>query len=138
MTLVSHLPKNNKAVCLISSMHHCESIYENTGKPEIIAYYNSIKGGVDEIDKKCSIDTCNRQTQRWAMMIFYRMLDISTVDAHVLYQADGANAIHRGQFIKILARNTVLQHILLISILTIRRNSIFFIIYGFTSSVCDY
>lgn len=44
------------------------------------------------------------------MVIFYRMLDISTVNAHVLYQADGANTIERGNFIKILARNTVLLH----------------------------
>lgn len=110
MTLISHVPKKSKAVCLVSSMHHCESVDENTGKPEIIAYYNSTKGGVDEIDKKCSIYTCSRRTRRWPMVIFYRMLDISTVNAHVLYQADGANAIERGQFIKILARNTVLQH----------------------------
>lgn len=110
MTLISHVPKKNKGVCLVSSMHHCESIDENTGKPEIIAYYNSTKGGVDEIDKKCSIYTCSRRTRRWPMVIFYRMLDISTVNAHVLYQADGVNAIDRGQFIKILARTAVLSH----------------------------
>ena len=110
MTLISHVPKKNKAVCLVSSMHHSESIDEYTGKPEIIAYYNSTKGGVDEIDKKCSIYTCSRRSRRWPMVIFYRMLDISTVNAHVLYQADGTNTIERGQFIKILARSAVLAH----------------------------
>lgn len=39
MTLISYVTKKDKAVCLVSSMHHCESTDENTGKPEIIAYY---------------------------------------------------------------------------------------------------
>lgn len=43
-TLLSNVPKKNKAVILLSSMHH-------TGKPEIIEFHNKTKGG-DEIDNK--------------------------------------------------------------------------------------
>lgn len=50
-TLLSHVPKKNKAVILLSSMHHTEAIDKSTGKPEIIEFYNKTKGGVDEIYK---------------------------------------------------------------------------------------
>lgn len=66
-------------------MHHNVAVDETTGKPEIIHFYNLTKGGVDEIDKKCSIYTCSRRTRRWPMTIFYRMLDISTVNSHIMY-----------------------------------------------------
>lgn len=54
-TLLSYAPKKNKAVILISSCHHAQSIDEKTKKPTMITDYNHTKGGVDEIDKKCSI-----------------------------------------------------------------------------------
>ncbi|KAJ0180023.1 hypothetical protein K1T71_004614 [Dendrolimus kikuchii] len=82
-TLLSHVLRKCKAVLLASSMHHSEAVDGRTEKPEIIAYYNSTNGGVDEIDKKCSIYTCSRRTRRWPMVIFYRMLDISTVNARM-------------------------------------------------------
>ena len=62
ITLVSHVPKKNKAVLLLSSMHHNEEVNEEDNKPEIISYYNSTKGGVDEIDKKCSNYNSSRRT----------------------------------------------------------------------------
>ncbi|KAG8228991.1 hypothetical protein J437_LFUL006939 [Ladona fulva] len=42
MTLVSHVPKRNRAVCLVSLMHHRESSDNLTGKPEIIGLCNYI------------------------------------------------------------------------------------------------
>ncbi|KAJ8709358.1 hypothetical protein PYW07_009184 [Mythimna separata] len=50
-TLCSYVPKKNRAVMLVSSMHHSDQIDEKTNKPEIIMYYNLTKGGVDEADK---------------------------------------------------------------------------------------
>lgn len=107
-TLLSHVPKKNKAVILVSSMHHTEAIDESTGKPEIIEFYNKTKGGVDEIDKKCSIYTSSRRTRRWPMTIFYRMLDISTVNSHLLYDIHHKKTTERGIFVKELARSLVL------------------------------
>lgn len=87
ITLVSHVPKQGKAVLLVSSMHQkkCQDLDEN--KPEIVSYYNLTKGGVDALDEKCTKYCCSRRTQRWPMSIFYRMLDISTNNAHILYQS---------------------------------------------------
>lgn len=44
-TLVSYTPKKNRSVILLSTMHHGKSIDAETGKPEIIGFYNSTKGG---------------------------------------------------------------------------------------------
>ena len=51
MTLVSHVSKKNKAVILLSTMHHSSKIDEETKKSEINLYYNSTKGGVDTLDQ---------------------------------------------------------------------------------------
>lgn len=110
ITLISHVPKKTKAVILASSMHHSEGTDERTGKPEIIAYYNSTKGGVDDMDKKCAIYTSSRRTRRWPMAIFYRLLDISTVNTYILYQSHHHKNRDRGSVVKELAHGLVLEH----------------------------
>ena len=42
-TLVSYVPKVNKAVILLSTEHHDKKITENDCKPEIIIFYNKTK-----------------------------------------------------------------------------------------------
>lgn len=108
-TLLSHVPKKRKTVLLASSMHHTQADDNITGKPEIIEYYNKTKGGVDDIDRKCSVYSCSRRTRRWPLVIFFRMLDISTVNSHIVYQSDGQQIMERGVFIKTLARTLVLH-----------------------------
>lgn len=44
LTLVSYVPKRNKAVLLLSSKHHDASLDRSTGKPALICYYNRTKG----------------------------------------------------------------------------------------------
>lgn len=103
-TLCSFVPKKNRAVILVSSMHHGNQIDEDTNKPEIIMYYNSTKGGVDEADKKCSIYSCSRRTRRWPMVLLYRILDLSAMNAYILYNQYQPKNVERGDFIKNLAR----------------------------------
>lgn len=69
---MSHVPKKPKiakAAILASSTHNSEDTDDRTGKSEIIAYYNTTKGGVDEIGKNVKFT-----------------LDISSVNAHLLHQ----------------------------------------------------
>lgn len=106
-TMCSHVPKKNKAVVLISSMHHSNTVDEASKKPEIIQYYNSTKGGVDETDKKCSIYSSSRRTRRWPLVIFYRILDLCGVNAYILYNQHQVKQIERGDFLKTLARSLV-------------------------------
>lgn len=112
VTLVSYVPKKGKAVILVSSMHHDSSVDKATGKPEIIAFYNETKGGVDTLDKKCANYSTSRRTRRWPMAVFYAVLDIASVNSFVLYQSyrDNEN-IQRLQFIKTLSKQLVENHL---------------------------
>ena len=103
-TLVSFVPKKNRAVLLISSMHHTKETDTETGKPEIIAFYNTTKGGVDSLDQKYVTYSTSRRTCRWSMAIFFGILNITSVNAHILYSAFRDNAaIKRFDFMKGLA-----------------------------------
>ena len=61
VTILSYVPRQNRAVLLLSSMHHKEEDDQLTLKPAMIADYNNTKGGVDELDKKCSIYSSGRR-----------------------------------------------------------------------------
>ena len=50
-TFVSHVPKKNKAVVLLSTMHNDNKVDEHTGLPEIILDYNAAKAAVDRVDQ---------------------------------------------------------------------------------------
>lgn len=85
MTLLSYVPKKNKLVLLVSSMHHSKGINdEETNKPEMVAFYNHTKGGVDSMDQKCATYSANRRSRRWPLSIFYMMVNISTANTHIL------------------------------------------------------
>jgi hypothetical protein len=53
-TLLLHVPKKNRTVLLIYSRRHSACIDQESGKPEIIAVYNSTKSGVDTLDPECA------------------------------------------------------------------------------------
>lgn len=84
-TLCSFVPKKNRAVILVSTMHHSKSIDEEKKKPEIICFYNKTKSGVDILDMKCAVYSSGRRTRRWPMAVFYRMLNIATNNCFILY-----------------------------------------------------
>ncbi|KAG5863293.1 hypothetical protein JTB14_034894 [Gonioctena quinquepunctata] len=109
LTLVSYVPKKNKAVLLISSMHHTPDIEPNNKKPEIIMYYNSTKGGVDALDHKCSVYSCGRRTNRWPLAMCFRIIDISSANSSILHGLySGTSDESRFDFMKSLAHSLVL------------------------------
>lgn len=83
-TMVSYMPKKNKVVLLLSTMHENAELATN-GKPEIIVHYNQTKGGVDTFDQMCSSMCCNRKTRRWPMVIFYDMINIACINSYIIY-----------------------------------------------------
>src|SRR5215469_15705523 len=85
VTLVSFTPKKNKSVLLLSTMHNDASVDTETKKPEIIHFYNSIKGGVDTVDQLCGNYSVSRRTRRWPLCIFFQLLNIAGVNGHILY-----------------------------------------------------
>jgi hypothetical protein len=50
LTPVSYVPKKNKSVVLLSSLHHDPAICSDSGKPEILEFYTKTKGAVDMLD----------------------------------------------------------------------------------------
>lgn len=112
MTLISYVPKKSKAVILLSSMHNTKSTDPETNKPEIITEYNNTKSGVDSLDEKCVTYCTGRRTRRWSMAIFFRILDISNVNAFVLYSSHkNTLPMARVDFIKKLAAQLVNPHL---------------------------
>nr|XP_022913127.1 piggyBac transposable element-derived protein 4-like [Onthophagus taurus] len=87
ITIVSYVPKKNKAVCLISTMHNNSEVDPDTRKPNIILDYNCHKGGVDTIDKMCDTYSVSRRTQRWPMVIFFQLINIAGINSQILYNA---------------------------------------------------
>ncbi|XP_060801328.1 piggyBac transposable element-derived protein 4-like [Amyelois transitella] len=115
ITIISYVPKPNRVVLVISSMHHNKETDLDTQKPAIIIDYNHTKGGVDEVDKKCANYSCSRRTRRWPMVIFYRLLDMSGVNAYILYKdcenCENTKPMNRGDFLRSLARELVLPQL---------------------------
>lgn len=105
-TIASYVPKKNKSVILVSSMHHDNSVDESTKKPEIILQYNSTKGGVDAVDQMCSVYSSSRRTRRWPMPVLYRLLDMSALNAYIIQQShERASKMTRMTFLKGLAKS---------------------------------
>ncbi|XP_047241326.1 piggyBac transposable element-derived protein 4-like [Girardinichthys multiradiatus] len=86
-TLVSYLPKKNKNVVLLSTLHTDSdiSIHEDR-KPIIILDYNRNKGGVDNLDKLIGTYSCRRMTARWPLVIFHNIIDASSYNAFVIWR----------------------------------------------------
>jgi hypothetical protein len=83
--LVSYVPKKNKSVVLLSSLQHDSAICSNSGKPEIIEFYNKTKGRVDMLDQTCARYAVQQATPRWTMAMFYGMINIAAVNALVIH-----------------------------------------------------
>lgn len=112
ITLISFVPKKNRAVLLTSTMHHSVQTDETKKKPEIICYYNKQKCGVDLLDMKCAIFTCNRKTRRWPLAVFYRMLNIGCVNSFIAYLSyKDSPLMKRFDFIKQLGYELIAPHL---------------------------
>ena len=78
--LVSYLPKKNKNVILMSTLHKDSAVSEaEHRKPQIILDYNRNKGGVDCLDKVIYIFIC----QAFDLLVF--MWNIAFCVRHVQY-----------------------------------------------------
>lgn len=107
-TLVSYCPKANKSVLLISTLHHSDSIDEETGtsmKPEIVTFYNTTKVGVDLLDQLIQKNDVSRNTRRWPMVVFYNLLNISAMNALCIHRANSkeCKSLRRTEFLQRLS-----------------------------------
>lgn len=69
-------------------MHHDSSIDEESEfekKPDIITFYNKTKIGVDLVDQKIQKYNVARTTYRWPTVVFYNLINLSGINAHVIF-----------------------------------------------------
>lgn len=115
LTLVSYIPKKGKNVLLLSSMHYDAAIDPETDvkrKPEIVTFYNETKSGVDVVDKMCATYSVSRNTNRWPMVVFYTMLNLAGINAHIIYKGNQNHGLEkRRHFISALALELTKDHI---------------------------
>ncbi|KRY06870.1 hypothetical protein T03_10990, partial [Trichinella britovi] len=65
-TIISYLPKKNKNVLVLSTMHNDNQV-------------------VDNLDKMASTYSCQGMTVRWPLVIFYNIIDVYAYNAYVLW-----------------------------------------------------
>lgn len=114
VTLVTHVPKKNKIVLLMSSLHHDNTIDNTTGerlKPEINTYYNKTKCGVDVADELCATYDVSRNSKRWPLTIFYASLNIAAINSLIIYKNNNNSKTKRKKFLKNLGLGLVVEHL---------------------------
>ena len=107
-TVCSYVPKKNKSVVLLSSMHMTGEVEETqAATPQIIRYYNKTKGGVDVMDKMLGEYTVKRRTLRWPLAFFYNMIDVTGLASYIIFREHNPRfrtKDQRRKFLKDLAK----------------------------------
>lgn len=106
-TICSYVPKKRKAVILMSTLHDDNAIGES-GKPEMIEFYNQTKGGVDVMDQMLGEYTCQRSSKRWPLSFFFNIIDLTALAAYIIFYENNANippcGSRRKRFLRQLAK----------------------------------
>lgn len=84
-TIVSYVPKPNKAVVLLSTMHRDDRVDDVSKKPDMIIDYNNTKYAVDVVDQLCHKYTVKRATRRWPLCVFYNLVDVAAINASIVF-----------------------------------------------------
>lgn len=111
--LTSYVPKKNKYVLVLSTMHDKDIIDPRTGnaqKPEVITFYNQTKSGVDVVDKLKSLYSVSRISCRWPLTIFFSVLNICGINCQIIYYENTGIEMPRRKFLKQLAFELIRPH----------------------------
>ena len=115
ITLLSYVPKKNKNVLLLSTMHHDGAVDEATGDknlPEIISFYNFTKSGVDVVDELSASYNVSRNSRRWPLTLVFSLLNAAAINALVIYRENNQDfKLGRRLFIKMLGFELIHDHI---------------------------
>ncbi|KAJ8889792.1 hypothetical protein PR048_009295 [Dryococelus australis] len=103
--LTSYIPRCNKKVLVLSSMHSDGKIDEETGekrKPEIVTFYNVAKEGVDVIDELKVQYSVSRISCRWPLTVFFPS-NIADLNSQITFIENNNEAMVRRTYLKNLA-----------------------------------
>ncbi|XP_076851882.1 uncharacterized protein LOC143504257 [Brachyhypopomus gauderio] len=91
-------------------MHtHVEIADDRKRKPNTVTDYNRTKCAVDIMDQKARAYTVRAGTRRWPVAVFYNILDLAAMNAHVLYTACTGSTESRRVFMCALAEELCLR-----------------------------
>jgi hypothetical protein len=94
-------------VAVLSTIHRGRiydtgKIYRKTKevvkKPKVIIEYSANMGGVDRLDQKIKPYECLRNSVRCYRKLFFYLMDITLVNAHILYEKSGGEKCSLLQF----------------------------------------
>lgn len=113
ISICSYVPKKNRAVNLLSTVHYTKDCVGDVNKPEAILFYNANKAGVDCMDQMITHFTTKRPTKRWTFAFFCNMLDIMALAAYcICKEIDGfKKSDARRNFLTTLSNTLVLPNI---------------------------
>ena len=72
-------------------------------KPEVVTYYNNTKYGVDVLDQIVRANSVKGGTHRWPVAVFYNILDLAGINAHILFRECTSSMIAQRKFLQQLA-----------------------------------
>jgi hypothetical protein len=108
LNLVRYLAKPNKCVNLLSTQHRGVSLEaDRKKKPASILYYNKNKCGVDMLDSMCRQLSTKAGCRRWPGAVFYNILDLSGINAGIVYRKAIGSRISRRRFLLSLSRELI-------------------------------
>ena len=85
--IASYCTKKNRVVNMLSTMHSQPEInITSDQKPSIIRFFKKTKGGVDTLDRMVRSYSTKRITRRWPLVLFYNMIDVSAINAFIIWQ----------------------------------------------------
>ena len=100
-TLTVYKSEPKVKVLLLSTKHTGVRIEDNYKRvPEIIAFYNKTKYGVDQMARKYSMKA---RSFRWPLQVFFNIFDLAAINAWILYKERTRSKISRKKFIFCLA-----------------------------------
>lgn len=112
ISLCSYVPKKNKAVNLLSTVHYTKKVEGVAKKPEAILFYNSTKAGVDTMDQMVTHYSTKRSTRRWPLAFFCNMIDVMGLAAYIICNEniEGTRKEKRRLFLNTLSKQLVLAN----------------------------
>lgn len=102
LTIYQDKPKTN--VCILSTVHTTVGIsYGPKAKPDSVTYYDSTKYSVDLLGQMARAYSVSSPTRRWPVAVFYNILDLAGINAHVLFKECTGSNTDRRRFLQQLA-----------------------------------
>lgn len=114
-TLMSYIQPKRKACLLLStrSDHYNTKKFTKSGAPEALVWYKQRRGSAAVAATLAASYTTAKRTSRWPLALFFHLLDISVINAQVLWMTNRTQSdiVFRRNFIRSLALELMNDHV---------------------------